>query len=422
MTANDSCEPVFSRTRRAADETMRRSKFIWIQAIAAAGVILLLLAAPPGPVSLMVDKVAAASTDLDRLKQELREKENQKRSLEAELNRTTQQLAETKRRELGLKAEYNRIEAQLRAAIQRKQELDNRLAEARVKVEEAGIALQEAEGRLAEQTNFLSRRVRAIYENGTVSYLEVLLGATSFSDFITRFDILNRVVASDVDLFYQVEESRNEAAKLRSELIAWENELKSLRDQVAAEEREINAHLAAKSRSLSEISRNRAALEAEYRELDRINKQLEREIFQLQYKYKVAAGELAFIRPVKGGWISSPFGSRYHPILRTYKTHTGVDIAVPWGTPVMASETGIVVRADYLGGYGNTVVILHDSARGISTLYAHNASLLVREGQVVNRGQVIAKAGSTGLSTGPHVHFEVRIDGVAVDPMPYITP
>ncbi len=130
----------------------------------------------------------------------------------------------------------------------------------------------------------------------------------------------------------------------------------------------------------------------------------------------VGTGQLSW--PVSGGVITSPQGWRTHPIFGTSIYHAGMDIGVDEGTPVHAADDGVVVDADWLGGYGNCVII--DHGNGMQTVYAHNSALVVSAGQSVSKGELIAYAGSTGYSTGPHCHFEVRINGEPVDPMGYL--
>ena len=129
------------------------------------------------------------------------------------------------------------------------------------------------------------------------------------------------------------------------------------------------------------------------------------------------SGSGIFIWPVNGP-ITSPFGYRIHPVLGRRIFHSGIDIGVDYGTPVHAAAAGVVVEADWMGGYGNAVLI--DHGNGLSTIYGHNTSLTVSAGQTVSQGQIIAYSGATGMATGPHVHFEVRLNGTPVNPMNYL--
>ena len=127
-----------------------------------------------------------------------------------------------------------------------------------------------------------------------------------------------------------------------------------------------------------------------------------------------------FLWPIPGyTTITSPFGNRFHPILHYYRNHNGIDIGATTGAPIVASNPGTVITASYVGSYGNVVMIDHGG--GVVTNYAHGSEILVEVGQVVERGEIIMKAGSTGLSTGPHLHFEIKINGTFVNPLPYVT-
>jgi murein DD-endopeptidase MepM/ murein hydrolase activator NlpD len=130
------------------------------------------------------------------------------------------------------------------------------------------------------------------------------------------------------------------------------------------------------------------------------------------------SGKGIFASPIPGAAITSTFGPRVHPIYGDVRIHTGIDFRASTGTPVRAAGAGKVVYAGWRGGYGNTVII--DHGKSLATLYGHNSALLVNVGQTVSKGQVISRAGSTGLSTGPHLHFEVRANGVPVNPLGYL--
>jgi murein DD-endopeptidase MepM/ murein hydrolase activator NlpD len=169
---------------------------------------------------------------------------------------------------------------------------------------------------------------------------------------------------------------------------------------------------------LKEILTDLKELERQEDKLLAQSKEIEKKIVSLQSSKKYIGGELSW--PAPGYYkITSQYGYRNHPILKKKKLHTGIDIAVPKNSNVIAANSGKVIYSGYYGGYGNTVIIDHGGK--ISTLYAHNSKLLVKVGDEVEKDKVISKSGSTGLSTGPHLHFEVRENGQHVDPLKYLT-
>jgi murein DD-endopeptidase MepM/ murein hydrolase activator NlpD len=169
---------------------------------------------------------------------------------------------------------------------------------------------------------------------------------------------------------------------------------------------------------MGRLSQDIKEFEKEYDKLNDYAKEIESKIVKLQKNTgPYSGGKMEW--PVSGHTrISSPFGYRIHPIFKVKKLHTGIDIPAPTGTSIGAAAAGTVVYCDWLGGYGKAIMVDHGG--GILTLYGHNSALVVSEGDTVSRGQTIAKAGSTGNSTGPHLHFEVRKNGSYVDPMPWL--
>ncbi len=277
-------------------------------------------------------------------------------------------------------------------------------------IEQKETEIQKAENEIAktikeikEREDGLNQRLRTMYKNGSIGYLDVLLGSGSISEFISNLEMIQRIYKNDQNI-----------------LVVLEEQQKELEEKQAALEREQEELAARQAEAKDKKDALKGDQEALQNKLDALNAEAERigdEIASMQDHDKVYEGG-EFMWPTNTTYITSPFGFRIHPVTGYYTGHTGVDIGASYGSPVYAAADGtVIVASNSYGGYGVAVVIDHGS--GISTLYGHNDHVKVSVGQHVKRGQVIAASGNSGVSTGPHLHFEVRINGTYVDPMSY---
>ncbi|OGO77350.1 MAG: hypothetical protein A2Y23_02715 [Clostridiales bacterium GWB2_37_7] len=340
------------------------------------------------------------------------------------LEETNKQLKETKNA-------INQAQSQKKTVSKQVAELDNKLhqAEQELGTVEGQLSnlesqivvtkrdLERASQAAAGQKDTLKKRVRVMYETGSVGYLAVVLDSTSFSDFISRMDFLKKIVNYDVALLKNMHAHRDNIAQQEIKLQSEMDEKERLKQEIRAKKEAVASSKDDRTKILNELVKDLKELNKLEDKLLEESKEFEKKIIASQSKDKYVGGKIEWPTP-SSTRITSPYGYRIHPILKTKKFHTGIDIGASSGSAVIAGNAGKVIFAGYYGGYGYTVIIDHGGK--ISTLYAHNSKLLVKVGDEVKRGQTISKVGSTGLSTGPHLHFEVRENGQHTDPMSYI--
>ena len=344
---------------------------------------------------------------LQNLQEQINESRVQQENWQVVINEITEKLKT-------IQVELNEAAGRLRS-IQNEQEAINK------QIKQTEEEIRKAEIHLKQRQDILNKRVRSIYMHGQLSYLEVITGAKSFSDFANRLELLKRIIHSDFKLIQEIQKQKALIEAKKDELQQKKNKLDALAEEAQKAEDQIRTKKEEQQQIMNEAKRQKdaaAAMEADLiAESNNVRRLIQARSGSLQGEGTVVQGSGTFIWPCNGP-ITSPFGYRTHPIFGTTIYHAGMDIGVDYGTPIHAADGGTVILAGWCGGYGNAVII--DHGNGLQTLYGHNTSVAVSEGQAVSQGEVIAYAGSTGYSTGPHCHFEVRENGEAVDPMGYL--
>ncbi len=316
--------------------------------------------------------------------------------------------------------ELEYLEQQMALADKELNYINTRMTYLSKDIAETTAAIQTIEEQLASQKAAFEARLTSMYKAGTVSYLEVLLQSQSLTDFLSRIHYLKEIAQRDTVL---IEEYNAGRAELMQKKAGLEMNLADLEAQKRAfEDKKFEVASRSKDREkyLAQVQADRKQYERSLDEMEAQTKALEEEIRKLQAERDLGSRDLSMIWPASGGWISSDYGWRYHPILGYDRFHSGIDYAANTNSPILAAESGVVILSGSNGGYGNCVIIDHGG--GVSTLYGHANKLLVSKGDQVIRGQKIALVGSTGLSTGPHLHFEVRVNGETTNPLAWCKP
>lgn len=353
--------------------------------------------------------------------------QDQKKEIDSQIKDKQSDLEDNKNAQSQAQAQLDSINSSLDAVQSEITRLYGELA-----VAEENLAKQQEEydrikAELEQSQAELQTRVCAIYKNGDISYLDVLFSSENIQDFISGFIFLSKIVEQDQKIIDSIQENKALAEEKLNELERTRNEILALQQQKEAEEAEYAKQAEAKVALLDQLESEQAALEKEIDEMAAQSNSIASEINSYFSSLSMAdpgytyTGSGVFTWPLSiSGTLTSNYGYRIHPISGQRKMHTGIDLAAPAGTPVLAAESGTVILVKNLStGYGHYVIISHGS--NIATLYAHMSSINVSVGQTVSRGQQIGGVGTTGSSTGNHLHFEVRVNGSHVSPWGYIS-
>lgn len=283
-----------------------------------------------------------------------------------------------------------------------------------------------AEKNYQQQQTATVNRLQFLQRQRTNQGWAVLLQSQDLNQFLDRRYRLKRVFQADRKILARLQAQAVEIQRQRAAIEQQKNQIALLTQQLFAQKSEIEANARSQGELVNRLRSDRAALEAAESQLMQDSQSL-RGVIQrrVQQRARGATGPGSIVVQGTGQMsyptdavITSDFGWRVHPILGYQRFHTGTDFGAEYGSPIRAADRGTVILAEWYGGYGNAIII--DHGNGVTTLYGHSSELYVSEGQTVERGQAIAAVGSTGLSTGPHLHFEVRLNGEPVDPMGYL--
>ena len=329
------------------------------------------------------------------------------------------------------------MQDELSATMLKVQELEDKIMGYEADIEELGskmetlqASIDEATEKLAiasqsyeEKSDLLAKRLVAIYESGDIQYLDVLLKSESITDFVSRYYVIEEIVEYDNQLIKQVQEEKNNIETTKQKL---ENEQSEIRIVKAKSEQTsivLNNMKTLKQSYIDDLSEDEKKLQEQITAYKQEQAQIEAQILaatnNIDADIQYTGGEMLWPVAISGTVITSEYGVREHPIQGVVKQHTGIDIGgAPLGTPVVAAADGVVTYAGWLGGYGNCVMINHGD--GIVTLYGHGNEILTEVGNEVKQGDTIMAVGSTGNSTGPHLHFEVRVNGNYTNPLNYV--
>ena len=359
---------------------------------------------------------AVTQSEIDALKAEQAASQARQDELEEQLADVEADQAEAQQRRQLLQAQLDAINNEI-------ENIDKQIAYYDQEIAQKEAEQAEAEANEQAQYELFCQRVRAMEEEGTVSYWSILFNSESFSEMLDRLADIDAVMAYDNQVMDELIAIREEIIALRTQLETSRAEEQAARDQQAAKQAEQQAKVAEAQKLLDQINADVAEvnrqLDAESEAAAEIQAEIAQKQKQLEEQRRqnniTIDSETSYLWPLPGYYrLSSLFGYRIHPITGEAHSHTGIDIPAPGNTPILACKSGQVVTSAYHYSYGNYVVI--DHGNGNSTLYAHMSSRAVSEGDMVTQGQTIGYVGTTGSSTGNHLHLEVRDNYTRVDP------
>lgn len=304
-------------------------------------------------------------------------------------------------------------------------DLENQITTLENQIKNGSAQIQEIQEEYDRKEKILKRRTVALYEAGETTYLDFLLTSKSIVEFLSNYFMISEIIEYDNNLLEELDYKKTKLEEAKQKQEEQEKELRVAKNKINSTNILLNNTKILKENYMLKLTDEEKTLQEQIAQYKEEQADLERKILASinwtgTMSIKFTGGVMVWPIAMEGTYITSGYGNRLHPIQGVYKNHAGIDISGSNvnGAPVVAAAYGVVTYAGWIGGYGNCIIINHGS--GIVSLYGHGSETVATVGQVVKQGDIIMKVGSTGNSTGPHVHFEIRKNGEVVDPIPYL--
>ena len=391
---------------------------------------------------LMAVPTGALAKSSKSLTIEKNKKKQEQMPIKNKINKEKSNISNTESEKKSVSTDIENLDAKIQVTSAKISTLESEIVRLNKDIAENQEKLEEAQVNLSENTDALRMRLREMYKRGNVNYLEVILNSRDIEELLRNNEIISSIARADRELIEFIQEQIDTIKETEERLQIDKAKVSASKAAVENERQSYQAAVDAKNNYMKVLESNLDLYKAEFEKAQANWDSLDAEIVRLQKqiseqkKAEEAAARRAtrvhsnitvssgprngqsYTWPLPGHYsISSPFGYRMHPILGYSKFHSGVDIPAPSGTPIVAAKSGTVIMSQLMSGYGNVVMVDHGDT---VTVYAHCSALNVGVGESVKAGDVIAFVGSTGLSTGAHLHFEVRVNGSPVNPLGYV--
>lgn len=392
--------------------------------------------------ALMAVPTGALAKSSKSLTIEKNKKKQEQMQIKNKINKEKSNISNTENEKKSVSMDIENLDAKIQVTSAKISTLESEIVRLNKDIAENQEKLEEAQVNLSENTDALRMRLREMYKRGNVNYLEVILNSRDIEELLRNNEIISSIARADRELIEFIQEQIDTIKETEERLQIDKAKVSASKAAVENERQSYQAAVDAKNNYMKVLESNLDLYKAEFEKAQANWDSLDAEIVRLQKqiseqkKAEEAAARRAtrvhsnitvssgprngqsYTWPLPGHYsISSPFGYRVHPILGYSKFHSGVDIPAPSGTPIVAAKSGTVIMSQLMSGYGNVVMVDHGDT---VTVYAHCSALNVGVGESVKAGDVIAFVGSTGLSTGAHLHFEVRVNGSPVNPLGYV--